>query len=549
MDLVNEPAEGTTKQSLSEFRLRSRVHQLEEYIQTQVPKFRTIQHQYKDALRRLRESERLNQLHPDTGLPIYRFLLQDLEALTRPAGHDDANGANGGNGANGARSSGMSPAADPETDQDSAPDAVENGRPPRLSEASGCADVFRESPKRQGFTILLVRLDEAYSRIKNSRDRQKALLFKSSYRIRSVLDRGCMYQSDRLDEFYILYPGTLSGQTLTKTMAEIRRAVAEPHDPPAEDIRFGASVSATSFPGQAESVEGILTNLEIAMEDAETLPSKISVYTDEMGRRFRHRRVVESELAKAMQRGFEDFSLVYQPFCSIDGVIKGAEVLIRWQHKNLGAISPALFIPIAEANGSIRLLGRWTLFQACRTLAVWQNAGITSMQLAVNLSPVQFLQKDLVESILNVLRVNKIPAQSLKLEITEGAIMADPDESIQKMESLRESGIRLCIDDFGTGYSSLAYLKKLPVDVLKIDKSFIDDVVKNQSNQEIVRVIINLAKNLRMETLAEGVEYEEQLDFLRAEGTDSIQGYFFSPPVDEATFRGYLETGGTLPLS
>ena len=476
-----------------------------------------------ELLSKLREAEKLNRLHPDTGLPIYRFFLQDLEVLINRAGEE--------------RNSGQ------QEDQQTDDFAL------RLSEASGCADQFAKEGFPKTFSVLVIRLDEAYGRIKNSRDRQKALLYKSSFRVLNKLDRGCMYQSDRLDEFYVVYPGTSSAEQLNQLMKKIVQAIAEPHDPPAEDLRFGAYSGAVSFPDHGKLLEDMLMGLDIAMEEAEKSSSKICLYNPDMGKKYRHRRTVESEMQKAMQQGFDQFKLAFQPLCDTTGKITGAEVLARWEHPSLGMISPALFIPLSETNGSIRLLGRWILFQACRTLAGWIKDGIPALELGINLSPVQFLQKDLVESIMNVLQVNKLPPNLLKLEITEGAIMLEPSDAIQKMLELKKTGIQICIDDFGTGYSSLAYLKELPVDVLKIDKSFVDRLSEDPQNQAIVRAIILLAKSLGLTTLAEGVERSEELAFLTAEGVDSIQGYYYSPPVDGATFRSYLETGGYLPLS
>ncbi|NCN05223.1 MAG: GGDEF domain-containing protein [Spirochaetales bacterium] len=472
------------------------------------PRVRELEAHLKETERKLKEAEKLNRLHPDTGLPIYRFLLQDLETLIQ----DD-------------KSTG------------------------KMSEGSGCGKKFLQEGNPKAFSVIVIRLDSAYSRIKNTRDRQKALLFKSSFRIKNALDKGCLYQGDRLDEFFVLYPGEHSAHQLNQLMQKIAKDVAGPHDPPVEDIRFGAYVAATMFPTQAKTLDELLTNLEIAAEEAEQIAGGVSFYSEDLGRRQRHRAVVESELNKAIQRGFDQFRLVFQPICGVDGKIRGAEVLVRWDHPSLGIISPGLFVPLAEANGSIRLLGRWIIFQACRILAEWQKTETESIYFSVNLSPVQFLQKDLVESIVNVIRVNKLKPGTLKIEITEGAIMEDAQGAVKKMEQLKKEGIRLSIDDFGTGYSSLAYLKELPLDSLKIDKSFIEDVTRNDNNRAIVRAVISLSKNLGLETLAEGVEFEDQLELLVAEGVDMIQGYYFSPPVDGDTFHGYLETGGTLPLS
>lgn len=501
-----------------------RLRELEDQTKTYQGMNEQLKKEKTELLSKLKEAEKLNRLHPDTGLPIYRFFLQDLEVLINRAGQEkEQNQVTG--------------------DNNSDEYAL------KLSEASGCAEAFLKGGFPKAFSVLVVRLDEAYGRIKNSRDRQKALLYKSSFRVLNKLDKGCMYQSDRLDEFYVLYPGTGTPENLTQLMKKIVQAIAEPHDPPAEDLRFGGYCGAVTFPEHGKMLEDILLSLEIAMEEAEKSPSKVCLYNPDMGRKYRHRRTVESEMQKAMQQGFDQFRLAFQPLCDTTGKITGAEVLARWEHPSLGMISPALFIPLSETNGSIRLLGRWILFQACRVLAGWIKDGIAPLELGINLSPVQFLQKDLVESILNVLQVNKLPPNLLKLEITEGAIMLEPADAIQKMLELKKTGIQICIDDFGTGYSSLAYLKELPVDVLKIDKSFVDNLAEDKQNQAIVRAIILLAKSLGIKTLAEGVERSEELAFLTAEGVDSIQGYYYSPPVDAATFRSYLETGGYLPLS
>lgn len=464
------------------------------------------------TVRRLREAEKLNRLHPDTGLPIYRFLLQDIDTLIQ------------------------------------AIVTGQSGEAPRLSEASGCAAQFAESGVPEEFHIFQIRLDDQYLRIRNTRDRSKALLFKSTYRIGTAIDRGCLYQSDRLDEFFLLYPGPASSAQIARLCHDINRVVSEPHDPPAEDIRFGARVSVTSYPADALSSETLLANGEIAMAEAEKADLRFCHYTEELGRKYRYLRQVEQELSRAMQKGFNQFSLVFQPICDADGHIRGAEALIRWDHPTLGRISPGVFIPIAESNGSIRLLGKWVLFRTGSMVREWRESGLPAVELAINLSPVQFLQQDLVESIVNVVQTNKLPPGAIKLEITEGAFMMNPAVAIAKMTELRNAGFHLAIDDFGTGYSSLSYLRSLPVNVLKIDKSFVDDLTRNTPNQAIVRAIIALAKNLNLVTLAEGVEYEEQVDFLHREGVDLIQGYFYSPPVDAETFRGYLETGGSLPL-
>ncbi|WP_081941915.1 putative bifunctional diguanylate cyclase/phosphodiesterase [Spirochaeta lutea] len=532
---------------------QQRAQRLELLLRRILPNYRKLQEMVRRERRRRHEAENLLKVHPDTGLPIYRYLLQDLDMLTGSGTHAEDPSAESLPSEDSReilseitreiQDTGID-ADGPHYHDEQIPEQL------KLSDASGCAGEFELSdlvPQR--FCLMVIRLDDAYGRIKNSRDRTKALLYKSTLRLKMKLDQGCLYQSDRLDEFYILYPQAPSAKRVEKLLESLIQAVAQPHDPPAEDIRFSALGAATLYPDDGETSESLLINLEVALNEAEHNGKRYRLYTDEIGRKFRYRRQVETELHNAIQGGFDQFHLVFQPFCRISGKIVGAEVLVRWRHPNLGDVSPGLFIPIAEANGSIRLIGRWILYQACRQLSRWIKEGMEDLYLSVNLSPVQFSQKDLVDSVLNILKANGLGGRHIKLELTEGTIMSNPNESIEKMSALRNAGIRLSIDDFGTGYSSLNYLRKLPVNTLKIDKSFIDDVVSSQDNQEIVRAIISLAHSLKIETIAEGVEYKPQLDFLEAEGAEYIQGYYFSPPVDADTFQSYLSTGGVLPLS
>jgi EAL domain-containing protein (putative c-di-GMP-specific phosphodiesterase class I) len=229
-----------------------------------------------------------------------------------------------------------------------------------------------------------------------------------------------------------------------------------------------------------------------------------------------------------------------------EGRITGAEALIRWRSPTVGAVGPDRFIPLAEETGDIRLIGQWTLYNACRQLVTWWSFVQHPMHISVNLSSSQFKEHDLVERIEGVLKALRLDGDAVKLELTETAVMQDPVQAILVMDRLRRQGIRISIDDFGTGYSSLSYLKQFPVQTVKIDKSFVEGIGISENSREIVKAIISMAKNLHMETLAEGVETEEQFEFLLAEGCDHVQGYYFSPPVDGSTFASYLAEGARL---
>lgn len=400
----------------------------------------------------------------------------------------------------------------------------------------------------QPFALVQIRMDSDYQRIKHSKDRSKALLFKTSIRIREVIG-DTLYQSDRLDEFFILVRNFSSTDELHRMLFGTAREVAKPHEAIKEIISFGCQIAFALFPSHGANSQDLLTNTETALHYCINKKKNIVGYTPKLGEAFNRIAHIEQELHRATQYGFEHFHMVYQPFVDASHKIRGCESLIRWNHPELGFIPPPRFIPTAERTGDIRILGRWILYQSCRQLKAWHDLGYPDIFVSVNLSPVQFVDKDLVVQVAGVLEATGIAGHHLKLEITEGAIMSNPQDAIRKLQALRDLGIRISIDDFGTGYSSLNYLAKLPIDTLKIDKSFVDDVTVNVTNQEIVRAIISLATSLRIETLAEGVETANQKDLILAEGCKYIQGFFFSKPVDAARFAEYLGNGGILPVA
>jgi diguanylate cyclase (GGDEF)-like protein len=244
------------------------------------------------------------------------------------------------------------------------------------------------------------------------------------------------------------------------------------------------------------------------------------------------KRWLEMEVALRQAYNEQQFFLMYQPkVCSSTRTFTGIEALIRWQHPSRGFISPAEFIPIAEQSGLIIEIGEWILTQACRQTRQWLSLECPNMVCAVNISPVQFLQPNFLACVRQALEQSGLPPQNLELEITEGVLMNDVDRSIQILNELHQMGIRIAIDDFGTGYSSLAYLKAFAIDKLKIDKSFIDQITRQKADQSIVKAIIELAKNLDLKVIAEGVETEAQVKLLTEYGCDEIQGYYFSKPL------------------
>jgi diguanylate cyclase (GGDEF)-like protein/PAS domain S-box-containing protein len=307
-----------------------------------------------------------------------------------------------------------------------------------------------------------------------------------------------------------------------------------------QDVFIGASIGISLFPDDAEDATQLVSNADAALYQAKAQGrNTYRFYTEALTRSANERLKLESSLRRALEHG--EFVLHYQPQMSIrDGGLVGAEALVRWLSPDGVLIPPARFIPLAEETGLIRPLGEWVLRTACAQFRTWRAAGLPSIALAVNLSSRQFEQRDLAARIGAILSETGFPAHRLELEITESAIMAQGEHAVTTLDSLKSLGVTLSIDDFGTGYSSLAYLKRFAVDKLKIDQSFIRDIPQNLNDREIAATIIAMARNLKLHVLAEGVETEEQLAFLRLHGCDAVQGCLFSPPVTALEFTRFL---------
>ncbi len=268
--------------------------------------------------------------------------------------------------------------------------------------------------------------------------------------------------------------------------------------------------------------------------------NKILEYTHDMMERERQWLTLELDLRTAIER--EQFHLVYQPKVSAHSQqLTGLECLIRWQHPEKGLVSPAEFIPVAEQSGLIIELGRWILKSSCTQTKQWLEQGFKDLVCAVNISPLQFLHHKFLDDLQSTLEITQLPAENLELEITEGVLMKDIERSTLILEKLHKMGISISIDDFGTGYSSLSYLKSFSLDKLKIDKSFVDNISVNEEDDAIIRTIIDLAQNLKLKVVAEGVETEKQAERLREYGCDEIQGYFYSKPLNVTDAFEYIK--------
>ncbi|NVZ21763.1 putative bifunctional diguanylate cyclase/phosphodiesterase [Pseudomonas costantinii] len=308
-----------------------------------------------------------------------------------------------------------------------------------------------------------------------------------------------------------------------------------------DQIRLRATIGITLFPEDGDSTEKLLQKSEQTMTLAKSRSrNRYQFYIASVDSEMRRRRELEKDLRDALSR--EQFHLVYQPQISYrDHRVVGVEALIRWQHPEHGLVPPDLFIPLAEQNGTIIPIGEWVLDQACRQLREWHDLGFTTLRMAVNLSTVQLHHTELPRVINNLMQIYRLPPRSLELEVTETGLMEDISTAAQHLLSLRRSGALIAIDDFGTGYSSLSYLKSLPLDKIKIDKSFVQDLLDDDDDATIVRAIIQLGKSLGMQVIAEGVETAEQEAYIISEGCHEGQGYHYSKPLQARELAAFLK--------
>jgi len=341
------------------------------------------------------------------------------------------------------------------------------------------------------------------------------------------------------DEFILLLPGT-DEAAASQVAAKLLAAVAQPCQIEQNELVSTVSIGIALYPNDGQDFETLSKNADAAMYRVKQASrNDFRFFTQEMQAHSARTLQLVNALRHALPR--HEFELHFQPQIALqDGHIVGAEALLRWRHPELGMISPVEFIPIAEDSGQILAIGEWVLRTSVRQLKQWLDAGLRPMVMAVNLSAVQFRHPNLIDLVTRILDEAALPPEFLELELTEAAAMDDPPAAIAIMNKLDEHGIRMSIDDFGTGYSSLSYLKKFKVDKLKIDQSFVRDISDDPDDKAIVTAIINLASSLGMHTIAEGVETASQLAFLRLQGCDEVQGYYFSKPLPKDQFEAFV---------
>ncbi|EKN47113.1 MULTISPECIES: EAL domain-containing protein [Pseudomonas syringae group] len=370
------------------------------------------------------------------------------------------------------------------------------------------------------------------------------LLLQVGQRLQSTLRAGDTVARLSANEFLLLLDQTTSDGAVA-TGDALQRLLSEPQRIDNHDIALECCIGITVYPENGNSAQELVNRAAIARKDAAFLPGRLQIYQD--GRDLAHQRQISliRDLRKAPQNG--ELMLHYQPKLDIrQGTVRQAEALLRWAHPQFGNVSPAEFIVLAERTGSIHLLTNWVIEEAMRQLAEWRKRGLV-LQVSVNISADDLLGDDLAGFVVGLLKQYGVPAEQLVFEITESAIMSQPEKALVVLHKLRDCGISLSIDDFGTGYSSLAHLKRLPVQELKIDQSFVRDLDETSEDAVIVRSTIEMSHNLGLKVVAEGVEYQHSLDLLRRWHCDTAQGYLISRPLTAAAFETWIVKTHELP--
>ncbi|UVW30243.1 EAL domain-containing protein [Massilia sp. H6] len=349
------------------------------------------------------------------------------------------------------------------------------------------------------------------------------------------------------DEFVVILSEQHDAPLSRELVQRVMDSVAQPVMLGSKEFFVTCSIGVAAYPSEGTPADSLIEHADIAMYSAKKLGrNNFQFYAPMMNEESMERVRIESALRNALDRN--EFVLHYQPQVDLkSGKIVGMEALIRWQHPEMGMVSPVRFIGIAEETGLIVPIGAWVMRTACAQNKAWQDAGLGKLRVAVNLSARQFSAPDLLQSLQAVLTDTALEPECLEIELTESLFMSDVTPAVELLHRMKSLGVNLSIDDFGTGFSSLSYLSRFPIDVLKIDRSFVADITHDANDAAIVTSIIGLAHNLKLAVIAEGVETAAQLDYLRRHGCDEMQGYFFSKPLAASEFEGLLREGRCLP--
>ena len=366
------------------------------------------------------------------------------------------------------------------------------------------------------------------------------LLKQVSHRLKSALREGDTLARLGGDEFILLLPSMKSDEVAHKVGRKIINVIKEPFDVEGHEIFVTASIGVSMYPQDGEDADALIKNADVAMyHTKEQGKNSYSLYEEDMSAKHSRLLSIENDIRRGIKEN--QFEVFYQPQVSVlNGSVTGVEALLRWNHPKKGLLSPAYFLTVAEDSGLIVELGEWVLDAALSEVKEWRNSGVTVGNLAINFSSRQIEQKDFVNKIIDALKRYEFPGSSLEIEITESTLMSDVDNTIAKLKQLHNVGVQVAIDDFGTGYSSLSLLQKLPINRLKVDRSFIQDI-DHDSDRSIIEAIAHMAKGLRLEMVAEGVEEDYQLRYLRSLNCPVIQGFLFSEGIPGSEAKKFVE--------
>jgi EAL domain-containing protein (putative c-di-GMP-specific phosphodiesterase class I) len=351
------------------------------------------------------------------------------------------------------------------------------------------------------------------------------------------------------DEFVVVLSELEHAEDAAMGAQKIIAALARPHKLADHELYVTVSIGISVYPDDGEDAETLLKCADMALYQAKDQGRDCyRFFESQLNVRAVERQSIEVGLHRAIDK--REFELFYQPKVNLrTGAVVGAEALIRWRHPDRGLVEPDQFVPIAEDCGLIKPIGRWVVHEACRQARAWQDAGLRPIPLSVNISAIEFRSRGFLTNIFDALKQTRLDPSYLEIELTESVLMAHVDATTSVLHALKTLGVKLAIDDFGTGWSSLSYLRHFPIDALKVDKSFVQEITAGSSAAEIVSAVISMGKSLRHRVIAEGVETPDQLAFLQAEGCDEGQGYYFSRPLVAQQLTQVLETGTTHVVS
>jgi diguanylate cyclase (GGDEF)-like protein/PAS domain S-box-containing protein len=428
------------------------------------------------------------------------------------------------------------------------------GLPNRAQARERFGDMLAEcgDGRRAGGCVSVLALD--LDRFKSINDSCGPAIGDEALRAVARYLRACVREGDMVsrqggDEFLILLPDDAQCSATTAIAQAILAGLRRELHIEGHAVALTTSIGIAVAPADGVTLDELVRHAEMALFRAKELGRDgYAFFTESMDAAIRHRLALQSQLRGAVARN--EFSVHYQPQVDLQtGRMTGAEALLRWHNAALGPVPPSQFIPVAEEYGLINAIGVWVLDNVCAQIRAWQDQGLGAVRVAVNLSGNQFAHADTVPQVADTLRRHGVSPSCLGIEITEGSVMGDPDKAVAALRGLKAIGVGISLDDFGTGYSSLAYLKRFPIDVLKIDKSFVDDVAHAASDAAIALSVISLAHNLNMRVVAEGVETPEQARFLASHGCDAMQGYLYSRPLAASDFTTLLRYPRCLQLN